>query len=358
MKRLIILTSMFSYCTSGSDQSMRNKDIFDEAAQLNYPIFTKTPLSFDGGIQALNTTINAFGNTSEQTVSITIEGIVTLPSSFGFGLGVTTTDTVAKPMGCSSGCSDGTHTTSVACTGAGAVWSTQADQIFSRSFVLQDANAGILVAYGLEPPISDTAQSASMKYISNARTPNMAILGDRMRITVTRVRRYGNTTGAAPTNTVPLVTDFSSRVIVSSRNQVPYSAQTAAFSKATDLYRVRQLEGYVTVSPSHVECGSGTDREFQFNYQKGYRGTICIGASSYADAQTCSGAKTPMNFQLSYNLGAGTLSGFDTGNSFSYNIAAGSKVRLTGSVFNAKFGGADSELALMLDQKVQVETLK
>jgi uncharacterized protein with PIN domain len=319
------LVVILASCTSGSDLDVRNKDIFDEAKTLSFPAFTTTAISFDGGIQALNAFIQGLGFNTEQTASpnpTVIEGIVTMPSDYGFA--IATSGTVCNSY-----------------------------SVYARSFILQDANAGILVAYGLEPPIMDTTQSASMKYIQNARTPNMAVFGDRLRISVTRVQKYGS-----GTNVVPVVTDFHSPVVVSTRNSVPYSVQSGAFARSADLYRVRQIEGYVTSAPTYVECASSTQRQFQFEYQTGYRGVLCAGATSAADAVTCTGLKTPYNFQLSKNLGAGTLSGFDTGDMFSYTIAKDARVRLRGPIVVPRYNQDDTNLTLLLGQKIQAETLR
>lgn len=333
--QVVLVTAVLQgRCTSGNGESARNKDVFDQASQLSFPAFTTLGLGFDGNIQGIVASINARGDNLEATCAATagcpavatIEGIVTIPSDYGIAIGSTT-----------SGCAT-------------------SDVIYTRSFVLQDANSAVLVAYGMEPPTQDVTQSSSAKYINNARSTNLAIFGDRLRITVNRVQKYGS--GA---NINALVTDFdvSTAKVVSSRNSASYTNQYAAFSRAADLYRVRRLEGYVTTSPSYVECPSaGGTRQFQYNYQTGYKGVLCVGATSYADAQTCTGGKVPFNFQLSHNLGAGTLSGFDTGNSFSYNLALGARVRMTGPVYPPQYNQADSNLSLMLDQKYQVETLK
>jgi hypothetical protein len=61
---------------------------------------------------------------------------------------------------------------------------------------------------------------------------------------------------------------------------------------------------------------------------------------------------------MSKNLGAGTLSGFDTGDMFSYTIAKDAKVRLTGPVFPPEYNQPDSNLLIMLSQKLQAETLR
>lgn len=311
-------------CTSGSDYGVRNKDAFDEAKSMSFASFTATPFSFDGGIAAAITTINALtaSGTADSTIADTvIEGVVTIPSDYAIGLG-------------SNPCS-------------------AVNQVYTRSFVIQDSNAGVLVAYGLEPPKSDvTTWATSMQYINNARNGNMAVFGDRVRLTATRAQKYGS--GA---NTIPVVTDFKNMQIVSSRNGVAYQSKSTAFSRAADLYQVRQLEGYVKTTPTYEECSSGA-RQFQYNYQQGYKGVLCVGAISAADAQTCSGLKVPIGFQLSKNLGSGTLSGFDTGNSFSYTIAVGAKVRITGPIFPPEYNQGDSNLHLMLSQKIQVETLK
>ncbi len=350
---VILIFLILTHCTSGTDQNVRNQDIFDEAKQLAFQDFTASPINFDGGIQSLLTAIDGQANNRENAYAATIEGVVTLPSRYGVAIGgLTTAETALLIEGCRNACSDPAHTTSGACTGASQVWGP--NQIFARSFVLQDANAAILIVYGLEPPISDVTQNTSMKYILNSRKGDMAVFGDRMRISVTRVQKYG--TG---TNVQPIVTDFSSPVLVSTRNPVPYAMKTLAFTRASDLYLTRRIEGYIIAKPENYECLNGTDREFQFNYQKGYIGTLCAGASSYADANaSCTGSKVPYKIQLSNNLGAGTLSGFDTGNSFSYNFALGAKVRLTGSVFVPQFNQAESTLSLMLDQKFQAESLR
>jgi hypothetical protein len=358
MKKLLMLLSaavvlLPASCTSGSEFDVRNKDIFDEAKALSYPAFTTTPISFDGGIQALKTYINGAPLNTEQTASpnpTVIEGIVTMPSDYGFAIA----SPAATPAERSSGCSGSKFPI---------INIAKIDKIYSRSFILQDANAGILVAYGLEPPIMDTAESQSMKYIQNARTPNMAVFGDRLRISVTKVLKYGDTDGVDE-YVVPIVTDFHSPVVVSTRNSVPYSVQSGAFDHTADLYRVRQIEGYVTSAPTYVECASGTLREFQYNYQTGYRGVLCAGATSPADAANCTGTKTAYNFQLTKNLGAGTLSGFDTGDMFSYTIAKGAKVRLRGPIvvpqyteYN-QYNQGDTNLTLLLGQKIQAETLR
>jgi hypothetical protein len=330
MKKLLMLLSaavvlLPASCTSGSEFDVRNKDIFDEAKKLSYAAFTTTPISFDGGIQALNAFIQWLGDNAEQDASpnpTVIEGIVTMPSDYGFA--IATSGTVCNSY-----------------------------SVYARSFILQDANAGILVAYGLEPPIMNTSQSASMKYIQNARTPNMAVFGDRLRISVTRVQKYGS-----GTNVVPVVTDFHSPVVISKRNSVPYSVQSGAFARPADLYRVRQIEGYVTSAPTYVECPKNSDREFQFEYQTGYRGALCAGATSPADAVHCTGTKTLYYFQLTKNLGAGTLSGFDTGDMFSYTIAKGAKVRLRGPVVVPQYAQGNTNLTLLLGLKIQVETLR
>jgi hypothetical protein len=245
---------------------------------------------------------------------------VTLPSDFGFGIGA-------------SGCA-------------------VSNRVFARSFILQDANAAVLVVYGLEPPSQDNADAARMVHINNARKYDMAILGNRMRLTVTRVQNYGSSG-----NNIPIITDFSNPVVISTRNSVPYSTQTSAFVRASDLYHMRRIEGYVSSKPLNVECSTGT-RQFQYDYQSGYSGELCLGAVSACGSLTCTCSATKLKFHLSHNLGAGTLSGFDTGNSFSYTLAAGAKVRLTGPIYVPGQGGADSTLALMLGLKVQVETLR
>jgi hypothetical protein len=315
---------LLSACTSGSEYDQRNKDIFEEAKGATYPAFSTTPIGFNGSISTLVTTINALAasGTADSTIAdATIEGIVSIPSDYGFATGT-------------NGC-------------------TAVNTVFARSFVLNDSSSGILVAYGQEPPVQDIAQNTSMKYISNARTANMAVFGDRVRLTATRAQKYG-----AGANTIPVVTDFKNIQIISRSNSVGYTIPTAAMVRATDLYQVRRVEGIVTTTPKYEECVSGETREFQFNYQIGYKGVICVGATSPTDAATCTGAKFPVGFQMSKNLGAGTLSGFDTGDMFSYTIAKDAKVRLTGPVFPPEYNQPDSNLLIMLSQKLQAETLR
>lgn len=323
---LSIVFCLFS-CTSGSQFDERNHEIFTEAQKLATPTFTATPLDFDGNISALVTEINGLGDYAEVVcTTCEITGVVTMPSNYGVALGSTDT-------GCAT-----------------------SDKIYSRSFVLQDKNAAILVAYGLEPPSQNTADSNSATYINNARNSGLAALGHKITFTATKIQKYGDAT-----NSMPVVTDFnpSTVKVLSTDNSIPYKVLSAAqsFSRG-DIYQVRQLEGYVTQRPSYVECPSASNtRQFQYNYQKGYIGKICVGASSYVDAQTCTGGKKEYNFQLSLYLGAGTLSGFDTGDMFSYNIAKGAKVRMTGPVYVPQFKDGDSALNLMLGQRLQVETL-
>ncbi len=385
---LCLLFSVFCSpsCTSGMDESMRNKDVFDEARSSTATIsFTTEPTGFMGNIAGLVSDIGAIAQKTGETTNnnplvtniadtsdlsvghmifgsgtqlpvatvatvganqitmtvnataagtnvplivertytgtnATIEGIVSMPSNYGLALG-------------SHGC-------------------TTMNGVFSRSFILQDASAGILVAYGLEPPLQNPSQSTSMKYIHNSRVGNMAVFGDRLRLTVTRVLNYGS--GA---NVIPVITDFSNPVIVSRNNRISYSEQTGAFVRGSDLNRLRRLEGYVSASPSKVECTSGSTRQFQFNYQQGYIGKLCVGTISGCTSVQCTCTGTEYQFQMSLYLGAGTLSGFDTGDMFSYNIAKGAKVRMTGPVYVPQFAAADSALSLMLGQRVQVETL-
>lgn len=321
-------------CTSGDAESARNKDVFDQAAQLNFPAFTTSATGFDGNIQAMVSAINGRADNLEATCAATtgcsavatIEGIVSIPSDYGIAVGSTTT-------GCAT-----------------------SDVIYARSFVLQDANSAILVAYGMEPPTQDIAQATSAKYINNARSTSLAIFGDRLRITVTKVQKYGS-----GTNINALVTDFdvSSVKVVSSRNSASYANQSATFTRAADLYKVRRLEGYISQKPLYEECPSlSNSRQFQYNYQTGYMGKLCVGTVSACNQTTCTCTGTAYPFQMSHNLGAGTLSGFDTGNSFSYNFSPGAKVRLTGPVYPPQYNQADSNLSLMLDQKYQAETLR
>lgn len=333
----ILMLAVQISCTSGSDYDVRNSEIFTEAKSSTKIEFTTTQPDFTGmtPISTLVTTINtglALSTRADSAIAnTTIEGIVTMPSTYGIGLG-----SGGTPAGCA------------------------ATDVYARSFVLQDSSGGILVAYGLEPPTQDTAQSTSMKYILNARNSNRAIFGDRIRLTATRAVRYGNTTGE-----IPIVTDFNSIQIISSRNNIPYAAQTTQLSRAADLYRVRQVEGYVITKATYGECGNGQDREFQYNFQRGYIGRLCIGATSIADAGDCTGTKIPIKFQMSLYLGAGTLSGFDTGDMYSYNINENAKVRLRGVVFPPQYDAADvnlgsngeGNLSIMLGQRLQVETI-
>lgn len=326
MTKAVLITTMLmalGHCTSSVGEGRLNADVFAEAKASAYPLYTNAPYSFDGGIQALKSTIDAYGTFGELTTGlpVTIEGIVTVPSDYGF--------TVANAV------------PSLTCSG-------YAPTIFARSFVLQDQDSGILVAYGQEPPLI-SGSTTSQKYYLNAQVVNRAVFGDRLRITVTHAQRYGD-----GTNSVAIIKDFTDPVVVSSRNSVSYSGQTGAFSRATDLYRVRRLEGFIRTSPAYVEndCSSGPYR-FEFDHQSGYTGELCVGTLS---GTTCTG--TTYKFKLSYNLGAGTLSGFDTGHSFSYNIGQGARVRMTAPVFNPRFAGNDSFLMLMLSQKHQVETIQ
>jgi len=310
-------------CTSGSQFDERNQDFFNDAKTAEKINYTTDAPTFSGGIQALVTTINAFGSNAETATSATIEGIVTMPSNYAVAVGATAT-------GCAT-----------------------SDVIYSRSFILQDKDAAILVVYGLNPPSQNTADAASAKYILNAKNDGMAPLGSRLKITVSKAQKYGS--GA---NVIPIVTDFdvTSREVVSSGNGIPYAVQSAAFARGVDLYQTRQLEGYVLQSPAYVECSSG--RSFQFNYQQGYMGILCVGAANKTDAMNnCTGG-TKFNFQMSLYLGAGTLSGFDVGDMYSYNIAEGAKVRMTGPVFAPEYNSADTNLSLMLGLRSQVETLK
>jgi len=331
----LIGLALLLHCTSGSDQDMRNRDIFSEATQLSFPVFTTSAPVFDGNIQAMIGAINARGDNLEATCAATagcpavatIDGIVTVPSNYGVAIGVS-----------SGGC----DTT---------------DVIYGRSFLLQDANSAILVLYGMDPPTQDTAQATSAKYINNARNTNMAVFGDRLRITVTKVQKYGS-----GTNINAVVTDFdiSTTKVISSRNSVPYTAQATAFTRLGDLYKTRRLEGYIMKSPDYVECPSASNtRQFQFNYQTGYVGKLCVGGTvSNCQNPECTCSGTSYYFQMSHNLGAGTLSGFDTGNSFSYSLRKEARIRMTGPIFPPQYNQADINLMMMVDQKFQVETLR
>ncbi|HRP70383.1 MAG TPA: hypothetical protein PLY93_12690, partial [Turneriella sp.] len=240
------LLCLFLSCTSGSQFDERNQDFFKDAKDAEKINYTTEPLTFSGGIQTLITTISGFGLNIETPIPATIEGIVTMPSNYAVAVGATAT-----------GCANN-------------------DVIYSRSFILQDKDAAILVVYGLNPPSQNTADAANAKYILNAKNDGMASLGNKLKITVTKAQKYG---GGA--NVIPIVTDFdvTSRVVLSSGNAIPYATQSSAFARGVDLYQTRQLEGYVLQSPAYVECSSG--RSFQFNYQQGYMGILCVGAASY-----------------------------------------------------------------------------
>ena len=319
----LILVLLLTSCVSGEAQDERNADIFSEAKKLAYPLYKQGTNEHSGNINSLLAAINALPNNNENTLStpITISGLVTIPSSFAF----TIDDNI--------------------CTGT-------SPEIYLRSFVLQDQNGGVLVAYGLHPADTNVANSNSMKYWAKAQNPNMAVFGDILQITVTKARKYGNT------NVVAVVTDFTNPTVLSSRNTVPYQIQSGAFNRSTDLYQMRQLTGFVITSPTYKEttCTSGPYR-FQTDHQQTYWGTLCVGAVSFTDAQNCTGSKIAYRFKLSTNLGAGTLTGFDIDNQFSYNLATGAYVRLTGPVIVPTYDGAGSDLTLLLDQKHQVETL-
>lgn len=311
------------HCTSQTGVSERNSDIFSEARHLTQTGYSQAPYTFDGNINTLVAAINALSNSTGADTAIadiTIEGTVTIPSNYGIGLGST---------GCGS------------------------NFVYQRAFVLEDSNAAVLVAYGLEPPTADATQTSSMKYIANARRSDMAVFGDRIRLTATRAVKYGGATG-----TIPIITDFKDVQVISSRNAVAYNPKSTAFTRSADLHRTRQIEGYIKNVPAYAECSSGT-RQFQFNYQAGYVGTLCVGATSAADAQSCTGTgKVELRFQLAYALGAGTLSGFDTGDMFSYNFRQGARVRLTGAVWIPEYNADDTKLTLMLSQRIQAETLR
>lgn len=361
MKVLAVIfgCAFLAQCTSGSDLDVRNKDIFDRAKELPSVTFTTTPATFDGKIQDLRTAIMDPGNGNAELACsgiagcpTTIEGIVSIPSNYGIAV---------SPTGQVNQGGNDVTTPYDGCSGPVAA----IDRIYSRSFVLHDGNAGILIAYGLEPPVQEVPSPPpapqSAKYIAYARNSGIAPFGSRIRLTVLKVQKYG----VGNTDVLPIVTDFDPTTVsvISSGNAVPYEKKDATtdFTRSADLYKVRQLEGYVTSSPKYVECSStgssAPTRQFQFNFQKGYMGTICVGATSYQDAQTCTGTKRPFNFQLSLYLGAGTLSGFDTGDMYSYNIAKGAKVRMTGPVFTPRYNQPETNLSLMLGQRLQVETI-
>jgi len=374
-----------SACSSGSEYDVRNKDIFDEAITARYPSFSLNANTISGQIQALRDSIMNRGDNVEATCAATlgcptteIEGIASTSSSYNFAI-TTNHQTVTDGTLGTGICYDATATSNNAGTqpwhcaannycstfGSGSKgWATQGpQQIFARSFFLHDGNSGILVLYGLEPP-SLSAALTSMKHISNARINGLVSAGDRIKLTVQSVRKYG--VGA---NAIAVVTDFSGLTRVSSSNAITYVPATAAFA-AADEYKVVRIEGTVSVQARFwdINCSKdGTtleDYRFQFNHEDSYVGEITDAANN----KYC--------FKLSYNVGAGTLSGFDTSDMFSYNFLPGAKVRLTGPLFfpkNRRAGVgikadidpemtdpriAASGICLAVDQKFQAETLR
>lgn len=338
MKRAIILfliTTLVS-CTSGADMDSRNRDFFSDAQLNAWQYFTTDSINFSGStpINTVITAINsgaAVGNVGASLTDTviaggpyTIEGVVTTPSNYSISLG----STVSLVIGCGT------------------------NSVLTRSFILEDNSGAVLVAYGLEPPIEDTAQSSSMKYIGNSRSGAMAPFGARLRLTVTRGVKYGG-----GTSTMPIVTDFSNATIVGAKNSAPFSTISGAYS-AADLFKMRRIEGYISKVPTYSECASSSTRQFQFNYQKLYLGEICTGTVGTCDTTGCSVCSgTRFSFQMSRDFGAGTLTGFDYGNAFSYNFRSAAHVRLTGAIFIPEYNTAYSAAALMLTQKLQVESL-
>ena len=327
--RIFLFCLLIAGCTSNFDENNRNKDIFDEAKTLSQISYTTTNYDFDGGISTLRTFI--MGQTVDNTNppatvahSTTIEGIVTVPSSSDFLVD-----------------NDGTCNVNF--------------RLYNRSFVLQDQNSAILVLYGRDPA-QLTGSTTSMEYVSNANRANMAVLGNRLRITVSQVIRYG--TGG---NEIPLVVDFSNPVVVSQSNSLYFTSQSTAFARS-DLFLNRRLEGIVNVTPTYTECSSG-DRSFQLQHEVAYIGRICVGGTGAMttwvnSSNACVNGSTEFRFRLSKNLAQGTLSTFNVGTDFSYTLAKGAMVRMTGPVFIPNRGGADSDLMILLDQKSQVENLQ
>ncbi|MCB1201458.1 MAG: hypothetical protein KDK41_12495 [Leptospiraceae bacterium] len=328
---------LFISCTSNFDENNRNKDIFDEAKTLSQVSYTGTNYDFDGGISALrsyimstspeNVPVNTINPPALTAYSTTIEGIVTVPSSADFLL-------------------DNNDTCN------------EIYKLYNRSFILQDQNSAILVLYGREPALF-TGSPTSMEYVSNANRANMAVLGNRLRITVTQVIRHG----IDPGNQIPLVVDFSNPTIISKTNSVFFTNQSSTFTRGTDLYMNRRIEGIVNVTPSYSECASGSGRDFQLQHEVAYIGRICVGGTGAMttwvnSSNACVNGSTEFKFRLSKNLAQGTLSTFNVGTDFSYTLAKGAMVRMTGPVFIPNRGGADSDLMILLDQKSQVENLQ
>ncbi len=370
-------------CSSSIEPGQRNLDIFYEARGLRSTAFTTEPNTINGQILALRNAIMARSDNAEATCAATpgcpiteIEGIASTGSTYNFAF--TTNGTVDDGSRGTGICFDSTPTTSGDGSqpwhcGAGTYcstappgstgWATQggAMETYTRSFFIHDKDSGILVLYGLEPPLLSVANT-SMKHVNNARNNGLVRAGDRVRFKVESVRRYG--VGA---NAIAAVTDFSGLTVVSQANPITYATATAPFASA-DEYKVLRIEGTVSIQARfwEINCslGSAQDYRFQFNHEDGYVGEITDSSNN----KYC--------FKLSYNMGAGTLSGFDTSDMFSYNFSPGAKVRLTGPVFYPKNRRAGvgiksdvnpvsqdprialSGLCLAVDQKFQAETLR
>ncbi|MBX3723860.1 MAG: hypothetical protein KF713_18585 [Turneriella sp.] len=376
-----MLVLFSSYCISGSEYDVRNSEIFDEAKSLPAVSYTTAANTISGNIQTLTTAILARGDNVESTCASTvgcptvIEGIASTSSTYNFSL--TTNGAVTDGSRGTGMCFDSTASTNsdgsqpwhcaagTYCStfGSGSTgWASQGTQrIFSRSFFLHDATGGVLVLYGLEPPLY-TGSATSMQHISNARINGLVNAGDRIRLTVGSVQRYG--VGA---QSIAVVTDFSSLTRVSTANAISYQSKNTALA-ATDEGKVVRVEGTITIPAAYAEIScvlSGTaSYSFQFNHDDGYVGEITDSSNN----KYC--------FKLSYNVGAGTLSGFDVADMFSYNVSKNAKVRITGPVFfprNRRAGvgikpGIDavttdpristSGLCIAVDKRFQVETIK
>lgn len=328
---------MAARCTSEFNDNQRNKDIFNEAGTLNNISYTTTAYDFTGGIKAMRDSIMALTpdpstnnppNTTTHTGTITertIEGVVTLPSSADFILDNETNT-----------CND-------------------KFRLYEKSFFLQDKDSGIFILYGRTPPVTSGA-SDSMEYAGNAKIDNMAILGNKMKITVTEVIRYGS--GA---NTIPLVVDFKDAKVISRGNNIYYNTTSTAFERNADLYKNNRLEGIVSATPKYIECSSGK-RSFQLQHEIAYIGKICVGGSGnmqdWVDTNNhCVNGSREYQFKLSKNLAQGTLSTFNVGTQFSYTLLKGARVRITGPVMIPNKDGTDANLMILLDQKSQVENL-
>jgi hypothetical protein len=385
LKPILLQISIYGAvgCSSGFELGQRNLDIFAEAAGHKAMIFTTQPNTVEGQILALRNAIMARADNNEATCASTpgcptteIEGIASTGSMYNFA--ITTNGTVTDGSRGTGICFDSTATSNsdgsqpwhcganVYCSTAppgSTGWATQGDmEVYTRSFFLHDKDSGILILYGLEPPSFSVADISSMKHINNARNNGLVRAGDRVRLKVEKVRRYG-----VDSNAIAVITDFSGLTVVSQANPITYVMSTAPFAPA-DEYKVLRIEGTVSIHARYweINCSLSSTRDyrFQFNHEDGYVGEITDSSNN----KYC--------FKLSYNMGAGTLSGFDTGDMFSYNFSPGVKVRLTGPVFypkNRRAGVgiksdvnpvtqdpriATSGLCLAVDQKFQAETLR